>query len=862
MMMNRYFKAALYLSTAVSIGATLPAPASAQTAGPDESAAAQIEQVVVTATRREEKLQDVPISITVFNQQELSNRNVTNASDLAAYTPSLGVNTNFGGQNTSFSIRGFVQDIGTEPSVGVFFADVVAPRGPTQGTTAGDGAGPGDFFDLENVQVLKGPQGTLFGRNTTGGDILIVPKKPTGDFGGYVQGSIGNYGMEGIQGVINVPVNDHIRLRFGVDHMNRDGYVKNTSGIGPKDFDDVDYTAVRASADIDITPDLNTYTIATYSQSDTNGDFQKMVACNPNANTLFTSPLLAACNQLTPHANVPFSALTPYQGGDFYDAAQSHPNPYSKTREWRIINKTSWHASDNLTVNNIASYARFKDDLSAPLFGTNFYTPDLSAIHGLGIPSYSVDFANESLIPGTDNTDQDTWTEEFQLQGNNLDNRLTWQAGLYAEGSDPVKQGGYQSPVLAACTDVAHLQCVDPLGYILSDLAHQVPGGTQIASVNYTVGETFYNNYAGYAQATYKLTDEFSFTGGYRYTWDREANTSVQRTYHFPYPNIVAPTDPTTVTSSCTFPGSTATCSRRFVQKSEAPTWYLEGDLKPDQDTMIYAKWSRGYRAGVIVQNISYGFNNVQPEKIDDYEVGAKTTFHGMIEGTFDIDGFFNDFRNQQLLLGFNTNPNYCGIGCPSPVSPTAAPVNAGQSHIFGLELSSSIIPFEGATLSVDYTYLHTRLVSVRTFTLPPNSLYIITGAQKTGDELPLSPHNKLTVSASYDLPLDPDLGKITLGTTFVHTDRQLTNYEDRDLVGTPFANLSYIQPTDLLTLNATWASIMQQPVDLSVFATNVTGQKYYTWVPGLAPGEGFETAELGAPTMYGARLTYHFGED
>lgn len=108
-------------------------------------------------------------------QEQLSNRNVVNAADLD--TPSLSVNNNFGNENASFAIRGF-QDIGTQPSVGAYFADVVVPRGPTQGTQAGDGPGPGSFFDLQNVQVLKGPQGTLFGRNTTGGAVLLVPQKP------------------------------------------------------------------------------------------------------------------------------------------------------------------------------------------------------------------------------------------------------------------------------------------------------------------------------------------------------------------------------------------------------------------------------------------------------------------------------------------------------------------------------------------------------------------------------------------------------------------------------------------------------------------------------------------------------------
>ncbi len=158
-------------TAALSIGLTLPSStAHASILLPDE--------VVVTARRTEEAVQTVPISMTVFNQEMLSERNVTSAADLVNYTPSLNVDSRFGSDNASFSIRGFTQDLRTTPSVAVYFADVVAPRGGGS-VTAGDGAGPGSFFDLQNVQVLKGPQGTLFGRNTTGGAIQIVPQEPT-----------------------------------------------------------------------------------------------------------------------------------------------------------------------------------------------------------------------------------------------------------------------------------------------------------------------------------------------------------------------------------------------------------------------------------------------------------------------------------------------------------------------------------------------------------------------------------------------------------------------------------------------------------------------------------------------------------
>ena len=202
----RAVSTALVVNAAVAavLGAATPAMAQTASATSDND----LSEIIVTARRVEERLQDVPISIQVFNQEQLTQHNVVNAADLALYTPSLSANTNFGSANSSFAIRGFVQDSGTAPSVATYFADVVSARGNGNGIPVGDGAGPGYFYDLQNVQVLKGPQGTLFGRNTTGGAVLFVPQKPTSELGGYVEASYGNYDMRRVEAAFNMPLND------------------------------------------------------------------------------------------------------------------------------------------------------------------------------------------------------------------------------------------------------------------------------------------------------------------------------------------------------------------------------------------------------------------------------------------------------------------------------------------------------------------------------------------------------------------------------------------------------------------------------------------------------------------------------
>jgi iron complex outermembrane receptor protein len=823
-------KLALYLTSAVV--ALSAAPAMAQSKN-----TSTLGEVVVTARRMEERLQDVPISMTVYNPQQLKQLNIVNPNDLALYTPSVSANTNFGSDNASLAIRGFVQDIGTQPAVGMYFADVVAPRGASQGLPAGDGAGAGAFFDLQNVQVLKGPQGTLFGRNTTGGAILLVPQKPTNHFEGFVEGSLGNYNMRRVEAVVNVPVNDQFRIRLGVDHQSRDGYLKNTSGIGPGDFNDVNYTALRGSMVWELNPDLENYTIFSWTKSNTNGSFDKIIAADPRI-----SLGSFAAQQLADQAA---------KGDGFYDGRQDMPSAYSKLKQWQIINTTTWHYSDTTTVKNILSYARLTDDLRGPIFGTAFSTP---AIPPLGLPSFRFGFSNSTPPPGGHTADEETWTDELQIQGRSFNDRLTWQGGFYMELANPVSTVGAQSPVVISCSNSDALQCYDILGF-LGTLAAGTP--VHAGAVNVTLGRTTFRNYAFYAQGTYKLNDKFKLTGGFRYTSDEERNTSTQRTLLFGYPVSLAtfqPIPPAVIASVCTNPTAPpSTCTLHYEEKSKKPTWLIDLDYTPSPDLLVYAKYARGYRAGTIAPNVTPPYNLISPESVDSYEAGFKYSFSGQVNGILNAAAFYNDFKDQQIQLGFLPAP---GV----PISPTAAPINAGKSKIYGLELEGAINPLTGLTLRAAYTYLHTRIESIPTFVAPIGSLYVVSGSQKVGDPLPLSPRHKVVLSASYTLPLDENIGKVTVGGDFTHTAKQLINYNDREVVGTVFENLGTIPAYNIVNLNLSWDNIAGKPLDLQLFATNVNGEKYYTYVSGIAGGTGFETAQLGAPRMYGARLRYRWG--
>jgi iron complex outermembrane recepter protein len=466
--------------------------------------------IIVTARRVEERLQDVPISITAFSQQQLSNRNIVSAGDIATYTPSLSANSRFGPEKTSFSIRGFNQDNGTSPSVGVYFADVPALRS-IGGTTTGNGAGPGAFFDLANVQVLKGPQGTLFGRNTSGGAVLLVPQKPTGQFGGYVEGSVGNYDLRRVQAVVNVPVLDSLRIRVGVDRQTRDGYVKNALTNGPRDFNDIDYWAVRFSAVADLTPNLENYFIATYSKSSMQ---PSLFACDRRSATV--SPTSAA-NEVVKLACAQADRTA---GRDFYIGEAGLSNPYQNIQQWQVINTTTWKATDNLTIKNVVSYGEFREALRATVYGDSFAITSGPDAGKTAIQVFSNPYA------GRNTASLSTFTEELQFQGSLLGERLNWQGGLYLEVASPLGFAGTVSANTALCQTASSFECTS-----FTPSAATPAGTFATPSTTARSNKYAFQDYGIYAQGTYKLTDKLSLTGGLRYTRDNYQVTSRQLTF-------------------------------------------------------------------------------------------------------------------------------------------------------------------------------------------------------------------------------------------------------------------------------------------------------------------------------------------
>lgn len=845
------------LMTSTVLGLGLSTPSFAQEA--DRAIAS--EDIIVTARRVNERLQDVPISMSVFSQETLQQQNIVSTRDLATYTPSLSANSRYGSDFASFSIRGFTQEARTTASVGVYFADAVIPRAGGAGSASGDGAGPGNMFDLENVQVLKGPQGTLFGRNTTGGAVILMPKRPTDLVEGYVEGSYGNFDMRRLQGVINLPASESLRFRAGFDWQKRDGFMKNIGPVGPKDFNNINYIAARLGMLVDFGPDVENYTVATYSKSDTHGSASKITDCYNGVGSL-------TCQQMLREQGLPLntsSTWLPYQ--------------YQKSKTWQVINTTKWQATDNLVIKNTASYGRNTLDQAMDLFGVSIPIGSTLTVGSttVNVPSQFVGAITGSDTnqspPGYHASDQASFTEELQFQGIAASGRIRWQAGAYYERSTPKGWGGTQSMIGRLCADEAswaNFSCPDLTaaagGMIRIGYGQLLPTQGPSGGVNRHLAKVNYRNIGLYTQASFDLNSQLTLDAGFRYTWDKSWGDGSQTIISYSgttNPAWAVPAfscnDP-----SRTYAGTIESCSVPVSKTSTAPTWVVGLNYKPITDILLYAKYSRGYRQGSVNPIAAIGFQTYEPEKVDVYEAGLKTSFRGPVSGTFNITGFYNDFSDMQLQVAFLDLFN----NIPPQLSSSPAIVNVGKSRIYGLEVESSIEVVEGLTLQAAYAYLNTKLTR---YTIPdlsnqPVGYYdVVSSSPVQGKRLPFTPDHKLTLGATYRLPVADHVGKISVGTTFIYTGTVYygeTSVANRTLsIFSPDEkdfNPSYASGYSLVNFNVNWDNIYESGLSASAFITNAANKIYYD-ARSLSGSRGFINRYQGEPRMYGLRMRYSF---
>ncbi len=435
------------LASAASAHAQTPPAADAQSDTGRKSGAI-LEEVMVTARRQTEPLQDVPLSVTAFDDDRLQELRISDRTALADYTPSLFTITGgYPREFAYFALRGQGPAFGTVPGVVNYFAEV-------PNLVSIDGR-VGTYFDLENVQVLAGPQGTLFGKNATGGNILFEPARPVNASEGYVRLEYGNYNDRRIEGAVNVPMADgKVLLRVAGDVGRRDGYTKDVGPNFPgRDYDNLDYDSLRVGLTLRPFEGFENYTLLRYYKSDNNGPGTVLTAINP-AFTPLIGLFFPQVDNLVPEQEARGPRKVSYDISEF-----------SKTEYWQAINQTTYDVSKSLTLKNIISYSEFRDHYG--------YDYDATPLPLAGQSSRDIPV----LAPNF-------FTEELQLQGTAFDDSMKFVAGAYMDRMTWEDPAGIQEytffpvsvlvgTVSAFFTQENHSEAI--FGQTTFDLGHYTP---------------------------------------------------------------------------------------------------------------------------------------------------------------------------------------------------------------------------------------------------------------------------------------------------------------------------------------------------------------------------------------------------
>lgn len=354
---------------------------------------ADFADIIVTARRVEESQQRVPIAITTFDQEALERNQIRSLVDLQQFVPSASV-TGYNSRNQEwFSLRG-QGETGLDTGGGVGGGSAVVGYLAEVPVTI---AGPGLYYDLASVQVLKGPQGTLFGRNTTGGAILFEPRQPGDELEGYLSATIGNYGRYELQGAINLPITKGLAIRVAGQSGDRDGYTRDV--LQNVTYQSRTFDAFRVGVRYE-SGGFSNYLLANYVEYDETGAGNILLFVRPG------NPALEA-------------ALAEQKALGIRRTQHSVTGQRDIGKFLTIINRTSLALSDNLTLRNIASFTHLRTSRRVDEDGSALIILD-----------------STGPLPGTFHKNQHVFTEELQLQGDSFGGILDWQIGGYFEDAE------------------------------------------------------------------------------------------------------------------------------------------------------------------------------------------------------------------------------------------------------------------------------------------------------------------------------------------------------------------------------------------------------------------------------------------
>ncbi|ROH86434.1 TonB-dependent receptor [Stagnimonas aquatica] len=318
-----------------------PAQAQAPNQSAPESGSTVLETVTVTAQKREEKLQEVPIAITAMNKAQLQARGIDNVADLSALAPGLQVSRSPSNDSISqIAIRGNSEinpAIYWDPAVGIYIDGVYL--GKSQGTVF-------DVVDLQRVEVLRGPQGTLYGRNTIGGAINLVTRPPTGEWGGEVSTDVGNYGAWVRKASVDLPAFGIAKLSFAARSEQRDGWVETQAGSSVSEMNDRHSNGFRFAADIDFSKDFQAALRYDRSAINQNGTFSQLYRLRPTG----------AFSPLAPGGSLLFGLLSPFASTERQETAAVNGPQYQKVIVKGGSATLSYKLGTNDTLKSISAY--------------------------------------------------------------------------------------------------------------------------------------------------------------------------------------------------------------------------------------------------------------------------------------------------------------------------------------------------------------------------------------------------------------------------------------------------------------------------------------------------------------------------
>lgn len=730
-----------------------------------EPAAQGIDEVVVTARRREEQIQDVPIAITALSGEAMEKAGIKTTEDLRFVAPSLQISPSpFGNAVPGYTLRGQrqLESIATQdPSVVIYFADTAMMR--PHGTN-------GSFYDLENVQVLKGPQGTLFGRNTTGGAVLISPKRP--DFngiGGDVGITLGDYNLVATEGAVNLPMSDTLSLRLAGRTEKRDGYTKNL--FNGDYVDDADTQSFRAGLLWRPSENVENYTVAQTFEADSSGQGWRLHSVNPAGAIagLGAVPAMQA-------------TLRQLNNSDWHRVINDAPLK-EEVDTWNVTNITTWDIGD-ITLKNIAAYREVDSDVGMDYDG--------SAVRIVGSGTGSIGIFNS-----TNEIDGEQKSDEFQVLGKAFDDKLDWITGVFW-----FEEEVYDNQE------------------------------TELFGRRTNTGTATNESTSLFAQGSWRLTDEFSVTAGYRHTWDDRELISANQIQGLTAPAL-----------GCRLTSATGTplnpCRRVRDYEDDAGTWLLSADYKITPETLVYVATRHGYRSGGLQLRANRETEQAtfDPEFVDDVEVGLKTTFDvGGMQTRFNAAYFYQKYEDIQRTLSFIP---------PGQTALTTVVLNAGKATIQGGEAELTVIPFDSLELS---TFIGYTDASYDEFDNPG-----IAGqpASLTDNKFAMVPEVSAGATVTYTLPLSAEIGDVSAQLNW-YTQSIMEMTDINDPTGS-------IDGYDLFNFYLDWKSMMGSSLDARLFVKNLSDKEYATGGTSVW-STGFASYTLGAPRTYGVEVRYHFG--